>query len=68
MGLSQPRFPPFWIWKFVNGRLQSFSHYMNNKAKAKGVEMGPKLSSRAHQELVSIVVPGSNLGIPSKQA
>lgn len=65
MGLSQPRFPPFWIWKFVNGRLQLFSHYMNNKAKAKGVEMGPKLSSRAHQELVSIV-PGSNLGIPSK--
>ena len=51
----------------MNGRLQLFSHYMNNKAKAKGVEMGPKLSSRTHQELVYIVVPGSNLGIPSKQ-
>ena len=65
MGLSQPRFPRFWILKFGNGRLQLFSHYMNNKAKAKGAEMGPQLSSRAHQELVSIVVPGSNLAIPS---
>lgn len=52
----------------MGGCRQLFYHYMNNKAKANGEEMGPKLSSIRHQELVSITDPGSNLGIPSEQA
>ena len=52
----------------MGGCRQLFYHYMNNKAKANREEMGPKLSSIRHQELVSITDPGSNLGVPSEQA
>lgn len=52
----------------MKGRLQAviFPVCLNNKAKLKRAEMGPKLSSIRHQELVCITDPGSNLGILSE--